>query len=99
MPGVNTPIVNFDSTDQNLIFPLVGAPDDLKPEMVLLAESLVAYRRPMPDGSDPAARLNQIFDDLIANYTAPPGSWLATLMTLMNGGEHRLDELEIRSAL
>jgi cytochrome P450 len=83
----------------DVIFALVGAPDDIKPEAVRLAESLVAYARPMPDGSDPAARLNEIFDDLIANYTPPPGSWLATLKQLMNGGEHELDELEVRGAL
>jgi cytochrome P450 len=83
----------------DVIFSLVGAPDDIKEEMVQLAESLVAYARPMPDGSNPAVRLNHILDDLIANYTPPPGSWLAALMDLMNGGEHQLNELEVRGAL
>ena len=84
----------------DVVFDLIGAPAELKEEVELLAESLFLFRRPMPDGSDPAARLSAIMTDLVADRTArPQRDWLAAIVAYGSSGEHRLSEREIHGAI
>ena len=61
----------------DVVFDLIGAPHELKAEAETLAEALFLYRTPMPDGSDPAVRLQQILDEMIASRVENPrDDWL-----------------------
>jgi Cytochrome P450 len=84
----------------DVMFDLIGAPPELKGEVELLAESLFLYRRPMPDGSDPAVRLQEILEDMVASRAAQPHEdWLSTVVGYRNHPEHPLTEREIHGAI
>ncbi|MCK8647138.1 hypothetical protein [Mycobacterium colombiense] len=82
----------------DVIFTLIGAPDELKAEMETLSESLFLYRRPMPDGSDPSRRLAQILDELIAERTTHPDDpWISRITRA--GEAEGISDAEVRGAL
>jgi cytochrome P450 len=84
----------------DVVFDLIGAPDGLKEEVELLAESLFLFRRPMPDGSDPAARLTTIMRDLVADrMVRPRPDWLSKIVGYQTAGDHRLSEREVHGAI
>lgn len=84
----------------DVIFDLIGAPPELKAEAELLAESLFLFRRPMPDGSDPAVRLAEILDDLVADRVARPrADWLTQIVRHADSPEYHLSEREIHGAI
>jgi len=84
----------------DVMFELIGAPVELKEEVVLLAESLFLYRTPMSDGSDPAVRLREILDDLLATRAAEPtGDWLSRIVSFRDHPETPLTDEEIRGAV
>ncbi|MDX1874119.1 isochorismatase family protein [Mycolicibacterium sp. 120266] len=84
----------------DVIFSLIGAPESIKSEMETLSESLFLYRRPMPDGSDPAKRLQEILDGLIADsQSKPDDSWISRVIARANDHAGDLDEAEVRGAL
>ncbi len=84
----------------DVVFALIGAPDDLKHEVEVLAESLFLFRRPMPDGSDPAVRLQEILDALVADREARPrDDWLSTVVGYGHRAEAPLSQQEIHGAI
>jgi cytochrome P450 len=84
----------------DVIFDLIGAPPELKVEAELLAESLFLFRRPMPDGSDPAVRLSQILHDLVADrIDRPRAVWLTQIVRHADSAEYQLSEREIHGAI
>lgn len=84
----------------DVMFDLIGAPDDLKPEVEQLAEALFLYRTPMPDGSDPVVRLQEILDEMVASRVAQPrDDWLSRVVSYGNDPELALSETEIHGAI
>ncbi len=84
----------------DVVFALIGAPEDLKEEVEVLAESLFLFRRPMPDGSDPAVRLQEILEELVADREANPrDDWLSTVVGYGHRAEEPLSEREIHGAI
>jgi cytochrome P450 len=84
----------------DVIFSIVGAPDELKQEVETLTESLLLYRAPMTDGSDPVARLNKVFDELITSKLAEPGDdWLSGIVDHLRNPAGELNDTEIRGSI
>ena len=84
----------------DVIFDLIGAPHELKAEVEQLAEALFLYRTPMPDGSDPAVRLQEILDEMVTSRLAEPrDDWLSRVVAYRNDPDLRLSEAEIHGAI
>jgi cytochrome P450 len=84
----------------DVMFDLIGAPHELKSEVEQLAEALFLYRTPMPDGSDPAVRLQEILDEMVASRLAEPrDDWLGRVVSYRDGPDVRLSETEIHGAI
>ncbi|WP_433799947.1 cytochrome P450 [Actinomycetospora sp. CA-084318] len=85
----------------DVIFSLVGAPDDLKQEVDVLTEALLLYRKPADDGGgDEITRLINVFDRLIALKVEQPGDdWLSGIVQTYQGSGGELDMTEIQGAI
>lgn len=84
----------------DVMFDLIGAPAHLKEEVELLAEALFLYRRPLPDGRDAAARLQEILEEMVADRTAHPREdWLSSVVSRLDDAEHALSEREVHGAI
>ncbi|MBB6377551.1 cytochrome P450 [Pseudonocardia eucalypti] len=84
----------------DVMFDLIGAPPELKEEVEQLAEALFLYRTPLPDGSDPAHRLRQILEDMVASRIAVRrDDWLGQIIAYRNDTELSLTETEIHGAI
>jgi cytochrome P450 len=82
------------------MFDLIGAHHDLKPEVEQLAEALFLYRTPMPDGSDPAVRLREILDEMVASRMAHPcDDWLSQVVAYREDPDVSLSETEVHGAI
>jgi cytochrome P450 len=84
----------------DVMFDLIGAPAHLKNEVELLAEALFLYRRPLPDGRDAAARLQEILEAMVAERTASPRQdWLGSVVARLGDAERPLSEREVHGAI
>jgi cytochrome P450 len=84
----------------DVMFDLIGAPAHLKEEVELLAEALFLYRRPLPDGRDAAARMQEILEEMVAERTARPREdWLTSVVARRDDAEHPLSEREVHGAI
>ena len=84
----------------DVVFDLIGAPHELKGEVEQLAEALFLYRTPMPDGSDPAIRLQQILQEMVTSRTAEPrDDWLSRVVSYRSDPDLCLSEAEIQGAI
>ncbi|GAB3618450.1 cytochrome P450 [Okibacterium endophyticum] len=84
----------------DVIFSIVGAPDHIKERSNELTESLILYRTPMKDGSDPAVGFQEMFDNLIAEKLAEPGDdWLSETVAHRGVSGIELSDDEIRGAI
>ena len=84
----------------DVIFAIVGAPDDIKDRANELAESIFLYRTPMKDGSDPAVAIGELLDGLIADKMSNPAEdWLSGLLAHRNADIPELSDAEICGAI
>lgn len=84
----------------DVVFDVIGAPEELKDDVEEIAGALFIYRTPLADGRDAGARMAEIVGEMVAARTAEPrGDWLSMVVAQGHDAENPLDEREVHGAI